>query len=125
MILRYNLFTLLWAAMILLLTLLPSASMPQLSIWSSLLSFDSFAHAFLFAILVFLMIVGLKKQFTYIKLRHYAIRIAFICSVAFGIAIELMQDFFVAGRHGDIIDVLADAIGCLIGIVLFKWIYIW
>ncbi len=124
MILRYNLFTLLWAAMILLLTLLPSASMPQLSIWT-LFSFDSFAHAFLFAILVFLMIVGLKKQFTYIKLRHYAIRVAFASSVAFGIAIELMQDFFIAGRQGDIIDVLADAIGCLLGIVLFKWIYIW
>ena len=124
MILRYNLFTLLWAAMILLLTLLPSASMPPLSIWS-LLSFDSFAHAFLFTVLIFLMIVGLKKQFSYLKLRHYAIRVSLFTSVIFGIAIELMQHYFITGRQGDMIDVLADTIGCLIGIVLFKWIYIW
>ncbi|WP_230680011.1 VanZ family protein [Pontibacter sp. 172403-2] len=125
MILRYNLFTLLWAAMILLLTLLPSASMPaNISLWS-LLSFDSFAHAFLFTILIFLMIVGLKKQFSYLKLRHYAIRISLSTSVIFGIAIELMQHYFIAGRQGDIIDVLADTIGCLAGIVLFKWIYVW
>jgi len=110
--------------MILLLTLLPSASMPPLSIWS-LLSFDSFAHAFLFTVLIFLMIVGLKKQFSYLKLRHYAIRVSLFTSVIFGIAIELMQHYFITGRQGDMIDVLADTIGCLIGIVLFKWIYIW
>ena len=110
--------------MILLLTLLPSSSMPPVSIWH-LFSFDSFAHALLFSILTFLMIVGMKKQFTFLKLRHYAIRSSLLSCVIFGIAIELMQYLFIAGRQGDIIDVLADTIGCLFGIVLFKWIYIW
>ncbi len=110
--------------MILLLTLLPSSSMPPVSIWE-LFSFDSFAHAFLFAVLTFLMIVGLKKQYTFLKLRHYAIRASLLTSAQFGIAIELMQYFLIPGRHGDIIDVLADAIGCLAGIILFKWVYVW
>ncbi|WP_439880396.1 VanZ family protein [Pontibacter sp. MBLB2868] len=105
-------------------TLLPSTSMPSLSIWE-LFSFDSFAHAFLFMGLTFLMIIGLTKQFTYLKLRHYAIRSSLLISTLFGIFIELMQHFFIYGRQGDIIDVLADTIGCLIGIVMFKWIYIW
>lgn len=105
-------------------TLLPSSSMPSLSIWE-LFSFDSFAHAFLFMVLTFLMIIGLTKQFTYVKLRHYAIRASlFICTM-FGIMIELLQHFFIYGRQGDIIDVLANTLGCLIGIVAFKWIYIW
>mgnify|MGYP005753857415 CR=1 FL=1 len=124
MILRYNLFTILWAVMILLTTLLPSSSMPSLSIWE-LFSFDSFAHAFLFGILTFLMIVGLTKQFSYLRLRHYAIRASLFISFAFGILVELMQHFFIYGRQGDMMDVIANTIGCLLGIVLFKWIYIW
>ena len=124
MILRYNLFTILWAVMILLTTLLPSSSMPSLSIWE-LFSFDSFAHAFLFGVLTFLMIVGLTKQYTFLKLRHFAIRTSLFISFTFGILVELMQHFFIYGRHGDIMDVIANTIGCLIGIVAFKWIYIW
>jgi VanZ family protein len=111
-----------WAAVILLTTLLPSSSMPPLSIWE-FFSFDSFAHAFLFAILCYLMIVGLKKQFTYPKIKHYAIRVSLFISTMFGISIELLQHFLVQGRQGDIMDVLSNTTGCLIGILLFKWIY--
>lgn len=125
MILRYNLFTIMWAAVILLTTLLPSTSLPStLNIWE-LLSFDSFAHAFMFCVLCFLMIVGLSKQFTFPRLKDYAIRASLLISTLFGITIELTQHFFVYGRQGDIIDVLANTIGCLLGIVLFKFIYVW
>ncbi|WP_018479630.1 VanZ family protein [Pontibacter roseus] len=103
-------------------TLLPSSSMPSLSIWE-LFSFDSFAHAFLFAVLTYLMIVGLKKQYTYPKLQYYAIRTAFFVSSMFGVCIELIQHYFIPGRQGDIIDVLSNTIGCLLGILLFRWIY--
>lgn len=113
-----------WAAVILLTTLLPSSSMPAVSVWE-LFSFDSFAHAFLFSVLTFLMIVGLAKQFTLPRLRHYAVRYSLFLSTMFGISIELMQHYFITGRQGDIIDVLANTIGCLLGIVLFKWIYVW
>nr|WP_304608552.1 VanZ family protein [Pontibacter anaerobius] len=106
-------------------TLLPSSSLPPtLSIWE-LISFDSFAHAFMFSVLCFLMIVGLSKQYTFPHLHHYAIRASLFISSLFGISIELMQHFFIYGRQGDIIDVLANTIGCLLGIVLFKLIYVW
>ena len=108
--------------MILLTTLLPSSSMPPVSVWE-LFSFDSFAHAFLFSVLCYLMIVGLKKQFTYPHLQHYAIRVSLFSSTLFGTFIELMQHYLIEGRHGDIIDVLSNTIGCLAGILLFKWIY--
>ncbi|WP_188502302.1 VanZ family protein [Pontibacter amylolyticus] len=108
--------------MIMVLTLLPSSSMPSLSIWE-IFSFDSFAHAFMFAVLTYLMIVGLKKQYTYMRVQLFAIRTAFMVSSMFGIAIELLQHFFVPGRQGDIVDVLSNTIGCIIGILLFKWIY--
>ncbi|WP_299756256.1 VanZ family protein [uncultured Pontibacter sp.] len=111
--------------MILLTTLLPSTSLPSsLSIWE-LISFDSFAHVFMFCVLCFLMIVGMSKQFTFPRLHHYAIRFSLFASTLFGIGIELMQHFFIYGRQGDIIDVVANTSGCLLGIVLFKLIYIW
>jgi glycopeptide antibiotics resistance protein len=124
LILRYNLFTILWAAVILLTTLLPSAAMPPVSIWD-FFSFDSFAHAAMFAVLTFLMIVGLKKQFSFPKLKHFSFRIAFTLSFLFGVGIEFMQHYLIAGRMGDIFDVLSNTIGCLLGIVLFKIIYVW
>ncbi|EJF10348.1 MULTISPECIES: VanZ family protein [unclassified Pontibacter] len=108
--------------MIMVLTLLPSSSMPSLSIWE-IFSFDSFAHAFMFAVLTYLMTVGLKKQFTFPRVQHYAIRTAFFVSSMFGIAIELLQHYLIPGRQGDIIDVLSNTIGCILGILLFKWIY--
>lgn len=77
----------------------------------------------MFAVLTYLMIVGLKKQHTFPKLKHYAIRTSFFVSAMFGIFIELMQHFFILGRQGDIIDVLSNCTGCLIGIFVFKWIY--
>ena len=77
----------------------------------------------MFAVLTFLMVVGLKKQYTYLHVRLHAIRTAFLVSSMFGIAIELLQHFFISGRQGDIIDVLSNTIGCILGILLFKWIY--
>ena len=111
-----------WAAVIMITTLLPSTALPSTSAWD-LLTFDSFAHIFLFAVLTFLMIVGLKKQFTNTKLRHYAIRYSLLICTLYGIAIELLQEFVIYGRQGDIIDVVSNAIGCLVGIIVFKWIY--
>ncbi|PVY37228.1 VanZ like protein [Pontibacter virosus] len=104
------------------LTLLPSSSMPSLSIWE-IFSFDSFAHAFMFAVLTYLMVVGLKKQHTFMRVQLYAMRTAFFVSSMFGIAIELLQHFFIPGRQGDMVDVMSNTIGCILGILLFKWIY--
>ncbi|WP_460880010.1 VanZ family protein [Pontibacter rugosus] len=83
-------------------------------------SIDTVAHAFLFAVLVFLMIVGLSKQTTYPHLNHYAIRASLFISTMFGIFIELLQHFFIYGRQGDIMDVLANTLGCLLGIIFLS-----
>lgn len=98
--------------------------MPSVNL-SDLFSFDSLAHATMFAILCFLMIVGLTKQFTYPKLQHFAIRASLAVSTLFGIAIEILQFTLVPGRSAEIMDIVSNTIGCLIGIVVFKWVYIW
>jgi VanZ family protein len=110
--------------MILVMTLLPSQSMPTISIWE-LLSFDSFVHALVFAILIFMMIIGFCKQHSYMHLRLVAVRLSLIICSTFGILIEGLQWAMMAGRHGDIIDVISNIAGCLAGIFFFYLIYRW
>ncbi|NDK57110.1 VanZ family protein [Pontibacter fetidus] len=98
--------------------------MPSVSL-SDLFSFDSFAHTTMFMVLCFLMIVGISKQYTFPKLKHYAIRTSLAISTLFGICIEILQFSVVPGRTAEIMDIVSNTIGCLLGIVLFKWIYTW
>src|SRR3954468_6345729 len=99
MILRYNIFTISWAVMILFLTLTPGHSMPDLSIWD-LLSFDRFAHLFVFCVLVFLMTVGFTKQYSFLFLRFNAANLSFLFSFGFSLIIELMQEV-IPGRSAE------------------------
>jgi VanZ family protein len=121
MILRYNLFTIAWAVLILAVTLTPGASMPDLSIWD-LLSFDRFAHLFVFSILVFLMTIGFTKQYTSLFLRFNAARLAFLFSFGYSLVLELLQEI-IPGRSVEINDVIANSAGCLIGSLVFYLIY--
>lgn len=118
---RYNLFTLVWAFFIFCLTLMPGKYMPPTSIWD-FLSFDKFAHFFVFAILVFLMLIGFIKQRTYPYIRFKAYKMAFGISLCYGLFIEVCQSF-VPGRSFDVQDILANAIGCILGLGLFYVVY--
>lgn len=41
-------------------------------------------------------------------------------SLSFGIMIELFQTYFTVTRNGDVVDVLANTTGCLLGILAIK-----
>lgn len=122
MFLRYNLFTLGWLLLVLLLTLTPGENMPQANLWEGLLSFDKVAHFFIFGTLVFLMIVGLTKQYRYELLRTNAVRISLALGIIYGIIIEIIQQF-IPGRGFEVADIIANTIGCLIGFGLFYVVY--
>jgi VanZ family protein len=121
MILRYNTFTIGWALLILVLTLTPGNSMPDLSIWD-LLSFDRFAHLFVFAILVMFMTIGFTKQYSFLFLRFNAAKLSFLFSFAYSLIIELLQGL-VPGRYAELNDVIANSAGCLTGSLVFYLIY--
>jgi glycopeptide antibiotics resistance protein len=121
MILRYNFFTIAWALLILALTLTPGNSMPDLSIWD-LISFDRFAHLFVFGVLVLLMSIGLTKQYTSLFLRFNAAKLAFLLSFGFSLIVELLQHL-IPGRLVEINDLIANTSGCLMGSLVFYLIY--
>lgn len=122
MFIRYNIFTIFWLLLVLLLTLTPGKNMPETSLWQDLLSFDKVAHFFIFAVLVFLMIIGLSKQYRYLLLRRKAISISLITAIVYGILIEIIQHT-IPGRAFEFSDIMANTIGCFMGTGLFYIVY--
>ena len=124
MFLKYNLFTVSWLLLILLLTLTPGSSLPETSLWDELISFDKVVHFFLFSVLVLLSIIGFTKQYTFDKVRAKAVPYALILGIVYGILIEITQQA-VPGRYMELMDVVANTIGCFMGYGMFYLIYKW
>ena len=95
--------------------------MPDTDIWE-ILTFDKFAHFFVFAVLVFLLIIGLTKQHTYVSLRFKATKMSLIIGIGYGLFLELLQSF-IPDRTFDPVDMLANTIGCFLGSFLFYMVY--
>ncbi len=122
MFFRYNVFTFCWMLLVLLLTLTPGDNMPKTNLWASVLSFDTVAHFSVFGTLVFLMIIGLSKQYTFHFLRRKAIVVSLTVSILYGVLIELMQ-YSIPGRHFEFFDILANSLGCFVGFGVFYLVY--
>ncbi len=122
MFLRYNLFAICWLLIILLLTLTPGSALPKTSLWVELLSFDKVVHFFVYSVLTLLMIIGFTKQYTYASLRRYAVATALIVGISYGIIIEFVQ-LSVPGRDLELMDMVANSIGCFLGYGIFYVIY--
>ena len=118
MVLRYNTFTVVWALIILGLTLLTGETHSNMSI--SML--DKIVHSFMFGTLSFLMIVGFKKQSEYTYLHFHAVAVAIAITVLYGTLIECLQ-LAVPGRCFEWLDVLANSVGAILGYVMFLVIY--
>ncbi|EMR04548.1 VanZ family protein [Cesiribacter andamanensis] len=123
MFLRYNLFTLCWILLILLLTLAPGSAIPVTSLWwAELISIDKVVHFLIFAVLVLLMIVGFTKQYTYAFVRKHAVPLALAVSIGYGILIEVLQ-MSIPGRYLEFMDLVANSIGCFLGYGIFYLVY--
>lgn len=118
MFLKYNLPTLLWATVILFLTLLPAASLPQVPAWE-LISFSTASHAAVFFLLAILMLRSFTNQNAFSYLHQNAGIATFIISVLFGVLIEILQSTMGLGRQGDIMDVVSNTIGTFLGIMVY------
>ena len=96
--------------------------MPQTGLWENLLSFDKVVHFFIFGILVFLMIIGLNKQYTYLLLRQNAVQISLGAGIIYGLLIEFIQ-YLIPGRTFELTDIVANSLGCFIGLGMFYLVY--
>ena len=112
----------LWGLIIIFLSSIPGKDLPDFSFWK-IFTFDKFAHTVVYAIFAFQVMKGCYRQFSSWYLRYYATRIAVITGIIFGLLVEIYQELCLTDRYGDGMDLLADAIGTVIGVVIFRLIF--
>ena len=113
----YAALPLLWAAIMLVLTLTPANEMPRTPEWK-LLSFDTAAHAGVFAVLAALSWFSLRHQSRWPNLARQAGAVVLLGCVLFGALIEVLQYVMHVGRHAEWSDLLGDSIGAALALLL-------
>ncbi|HEX8658180.1 MAG TPA: VanZ family protein [Hymenobacter sp.] len=103
----------LWAAVVLVLTLTPADEMPRTPVWE-LLSFDTAAHAGVFAVLAGLSWVSLRRRC--LRSVSYVGLVVLGGSALFGSLIEVLQSTMRLGRHGEWTDLLSDTLGAALAV---------
>jgi VanZ family protein len=107
-------FAVIWFLLVTTLLCIPGTKLPKIS-WQDKVWLDKWVHIFLFMILVILW----SKAYSHNKniqsnSRKFFFRIMII-GIFYGIAMELVQKYFIPFRSFDLGDILADGIGCIVG----------
>ncbi|MCK9219733.1 MAG: VanZ family protein [Bacteroidales bacterium] len=121
--LKHNLWSFLWALVIVLLTCLPGKVFPALPRFMDLLQPDKWVHGIMFGIYVFVQIRGFVLQDRFPFLHHNAVVITLLIGILLAMGTELAQKFFIPLRSGSPYDFLADVVGCLLGL-LAAWKFV-
>ncbi len=108
----------LWAAGILVLTLMPANDVPAWP-WAEQVQLDKWVHAFLFGVQGGLLGMALHR-YRPLANRTGMLVLGCVLAIAYGGIIELLQSLMGEGRQGDVLDLLADAAGALLGLALLR-----
>lgn len=116
---KYFIPAILWACLILYLSSGPSVQFPP-SFWD-FLAIDKIGHFVFYGILAYLIAFGFCKK-NQVILKNTLLKSLIISSI-YGISMELMQYSFFPNRYFEVLDIIANISGSLLGILFFKYIY--
>jgi hypothetical protein len=103
-----------WFILVTILLCLPGSTIPKYP-WLALIYADKWVHIILFSILCGLFAWPLRwSVMDRRRLNQYFLRIA-LAGIAYGTIMEFVQQYWVANRSFEILDIVADSIGCLLG----------
>lgn len=102
--------------------LMSTEDLPSID-YLQLLSFDKLVHAILFGLLSLSLLVAFRRQNKVNYIRKKAILIAVLFSLIYGLILEIVQYSLVEDRTGEVYDIVANMLGCALGIVFFRLIY--
>ena len=106
---------LVWFTIMTILFLLPGSAFPQDN-WLSRINFDKWVHIGLFGGLVFLWLSAFGRT-------DNSRMILIVTAILYGVAVEYVQQQWVANRSFDVYDIIADAGGVFLGWVVWWWVY--
>ena len=104
-----------WTLTIFILCATPGQYIPSAN-WLELLSFDKFVHASLFFILTLLTFTTAIKN----KKSNTILATLFLACIAYGALLEFMQATCFSNRSADWKDMVANAFGCIMALLILK-----
>lgn len=78
-------------------------------------------HIGMFAILVMLVLFPLQLRLEAPLALKTIVAVA-LAALAYGITMEFVQEYYIPNRSFDVFDMLADGVGCLSGVVCWKYL---
>lgn len=121
MFFKYNMYGLLWAAIMFALNMTREQNLPLQPIIFNLY-FDKVAHFIEFALLTFLLVVGFSKQQTYVRLRFGTMQKVVLFSVVYALLLQGIQAYRLP-QYFEFGDLLANLLGIAFGVAFFYGIY--
>jgi VanZ family protein len=112
---------LLWALFILIICGIPGHKIPHVD-FLKWLKPDKIIHLCVYAVLCYLLIKGFLKQETVASLRNNSKLWAVVLGIAYGVLIEVLQQYVFIDRSGDVFDAMANSVGAFIGLWAFNFI---
>jgi VanZ family protein len=106
--------TIMWAAVIMVLCLMPQSDLPKSRFFDMIPFFDKIVHFGLFFILSIL----LSNEHRLYQRKISAFFLLFSLCFIYGFSIEVMQKLFTTDRHFEWMDGFADGIGSFTGLLL-------
>lgn len=116
-VLKYYTPAILWIILILVLCTLPGKDIPSNSFFDKI-HFDKIVHFGLFGGIVLFLSLGIYRQKKSIS--PLTLLLLVILAAAYGLTIEFIQKYWAIGRSFDMFDVLADTLGAIAGVWVFK-----
>lgn len=111
-----------WLLLVTILLCLPGKTLPDTGgDWFSRIYADKWIHIFLFAVLVFLFCKIIPLNNTSRKFVNMPFLLTVMAGILYGTLMELVQLWMVSGRGFESFDILADAGGCLLGAIVFRY----
>ncbi|MBR6439279.1 MAG: VanZ family protein [Bacteroidales bacterium] len=104
---------------------LPGSYFPKVRTFWEWLGPDKIVHSLMFAVFAFMVIFGYRKEYCE-REKQYRVKLQWITltvAIAYGAFTEIMQVYIFRGRYGSFYDFMADVIGCILGVFLFKIIF--
>jgi len=95
---------------------LPGSALPKEN-WFSKIYIDKWVHTGFFVVLLFLWRSAFPS-----KAKGFSF-LLFLVAVIYGLIVEFVQKWWVPNRDFDYFDVLFDALGSLLGLVAWWWLY--
>ncbi|MCZ2102666.1 MAG: VanZ family protein [Chitinophagales bacterium] len=110
----YTVFAIIWTLLTLYLSLLSAKSMSSLNLWK-ITGLDKLGHAafYMFFSLLWSMAIARKKD-----RRLWILMIA----IFFGILMETGQYLMMNGRSFEVLDIVANSVGAMLGMLVFSWV---